>query len=173
MRHQASIGLGSNIEPERHLRAAVVELEKLGEIEAVSPVYASIAIGDTEQPDFLNAAVRLLTEHSADSLCESLREIEADLGRVRDPQNKNAARTIDLDLVLFDDAKLKVGHRRIPDPDILVRSFLAVPLAEIDRESLHPETGETLGEIAERVKSTGTQLQLRSEIDLWPNRSTS
>ncbi|MGE0375797.1 MAG: 2-amino-4-hydroxy-6-hydroxymethyldihydropteridine diphosphokinase [Planctomycetaceae bacterium] len=165
--HRAYIGLGSNIEPERHLPAAVAALGELGSVAAVSCVYESAAAGDATQPNYLNAAVLLSTRLSAEELCRvELPMIESRLGRVRDPRNKSAARTIDLDLVLFDNAVLRVGHRQIPDPDILERSFLAVPLAEIDGEYIHPQTGERLAVIAERTIVAGTKLQQRPEVVL-------
>ncbi len=166
MSHRAYIGMGSNIEPVKHLLAAVVELSKLGELERVSQVYESTAVGDVDQPKFLNAAALLRTDQLVEPLCESLREVETQLGRKRDPGNKNAARTIDLDLVLYDECVLKVGHRRIPDPDILERAFLAVPLSEVDPEFVHPETGESLREIANRLSAKGTDLKEQPEIDL-------
>ncbi|MCA9074149.1 MAG: 2-amino-4-hydroxy-6-hydroxymethyldihydropteridine diphosphokinase [Planctomycetaceae bacterium] len=166
MSHRAFIGLGSNIEPELHLPHAVTELAQLGEVVAVSHVYESPAVGDVNQPNFLNAAVLLETEHSPTELCGVLREIEQRMGRLRDPLNVNAARTIDLDLVLYDDLTTTVGSRRIPDPDILTRSFLAVPLSEVDRTYVHPETGETLEVIAARLRTTGTELTERSDLDL-------
>ncbi len=168
MSHRACIGLGSNIQPERHLPAAVVELARIGELARVSQVYGSAAVGDVEQPAFLNAAVLLVTDHSPQSLCTLLREIETNLGRVRDPDNRNAARTIDLDLVLYDESVLTIGHRRIPDPDLLDRSFVAVPMADIDPHFVHPQTGETLSFIADRLRATGAPLHQRSDIQLFP-----
>ena len=168
MNYRAYIGLGSNVEPQRYLAEAVVRLSTLGEVAAVSGVYESAAVGDAGQPNFLNAAVLLRTKLSAARLCDALRDIEVQLDRVRDPHNRNAPRTIDLDLVLFDDAVLTIGHRRIPDPDILARAFLAVPLAELDPDVLHPETGEPLTAIAERVRKTGTALHARPDVNLRP-----
>ena len=166
MMHRAYIGLGSNIEPERHLRAAVLELAKLGDIAKVSRVYESKAVGDHDQLDFLNAAVLLRTDQTVEELCESLRQIESTLGRVRDPENKNATRTIDLDVLLFDETVLSLEHRRIPDPDILRRAFVAVPLSEVDPEFVHPETGQTLQMIADQMIDKGNDLKVRLEIDL-------
>ncbi|MBX3439533.1 MAG: 2-amino-4-hydroxy-6-hydroxymethyldihydropteridine diphosphokinase [Planctomycetaceae bacterium] len=170
MIHRAFIGLGSNIDPERYLPAAVQELSTLGSVDAVSCVYESAAEGDASQPHYLNAAILLSTELTAEQLCGAeLPAIEARLGRVRDPTNKFAARTIDLDLVLFDDVVAIVGQRRIPDPDILKRSFLAVPLAEVDGFYIHPEVGENLSVIAEQVRQHGTSLLLRGDVCLRPD----
>jgi len=146
--HRAWIALGSNISPERNLPLAVRHLARLGEIEALSSVWQSTPVGDLNQADFCNAALILRTSHFPLDLKAELRKIESLLGRVRDPANKNAARTIDLDIALFDDLVLKMPGLQIPDPEIPARPFLAVPLAELDPEFLHPQLGITLGEIA-------------------------
>ncbi len=170
--HRAYVGLGSNIEPEQNLPAAVAELAALGTVAAVSCVYESAAVGEIGQPNYLNAAILLLTEFTAEQLCRTeLPAIESRLGRIRDPENRNAARTIDLDLVLFNDAVLTIGQRRIPDPDIMQRPFLAVPLAELDGAFAHPETGEPLTIIAERVRKNGAEIKQRPEVVLRPLRN--
>lgn len=166
MKHRAFIGLGSNIEPERYLPVAVSELTSLGEIVSVSEVYQSAAVGESNQSDFLNAAVLWETDLTPLQVCDALREIEHRMGRVRDPHNKNAARTIDLDLVLYDDAVMAVGHRRIPDTEILTQSYLAVPLAELDRDYVHPEARETLGAIADNLLIDGQKLIHRPDVRL-------
>ena len=82
-----------------------------------------------------------------------LHVIEQELGRVR-TADKNAPRTIDLDIALFNDEVLDVGARHIPDPDIIKHAHVSVPLADVAPEYRHPETGQTLWEIADRA-STG------------------
>lgn len=145
---------------------AVRELAGLGTIHAVSRVYESLPADGSDQPNYLNAAVLLETDLSAEELCRTeLPAIEAKLGRVRDSQDRNAARTIDLDLALYDASVLQVDHRWIPDPDILVRPFLAVPLAELDGTYCHPQTGSTLEDIAIRLRTSG-MLAPRPDITL-------
>ena len=120
----------------------------------------------SNQPNYLNAAVLLLTEASAHELCcDLLPQIEQELGRVRDPDNRYAARTIDLDLALYDDDILTIGHRRIPDPEIEDRPFLAVPLSEVDGEFKHPLTQLTLQQIATRHWERNGLL-LRNDVQL-------
>jgi 2-amino-4-hydroxy-6-hydroxymethyldihydropteridine diphosphokinase len=146
----AFIALGSNIEPEYHLPEATRHLYSLGRIESVSVAYQSKPIGDREQPDFINAAVLLSVNEEPETLRTMLREIENSLGRER-TEDKYASRTIDLDLVLFGD---RVDPKfPLPDPDILTRAHLAVPLAELDAEFCHPTTHEALGTIANRLRS--------------------
>src|SRR5690606_33496684 len=143
------IALGSNIDPERNLPLAVERLSSLGRIDAVSSVYESPPADGSSQPAYLNAAVLLSTRLSAQRLCrEALPAIEADLGRVRDPADRNAPRTIDLDLALYNERVLSINHRRVPDPEIAVRAFLAVPLAELCPDYVVPATECTLEQLA-------------------------
>jgi 7,8-dihydro-6-hydroxymethylpterin-pyrophosphokinase len=83
-----------------------------------------------------------------------LYEIEQALGRVRSA-DKSAPRTIDLDITLFDDQVLELGQRHVPDPDLLRHPHIAVPMADLAPQYVHPETGQTLKEIAEGLPSAG------------------
>lgn len=141
------LSLGSNIQPEFYLPAAVDRLADLGEVAAVSSFYETLAVGDPTQPNFLNAAVILITPLSADELKQQLSAIELSLGRQRSA-DPNAARTIDLDIAFFNHDTLRLGKRHIPDPDILTQPYLARPLAELAPNFVHPETGQTLSAIA-------------------------
>ena len=125
----AFIALGSNIESEYHLPEATRRLHSVGRMKSVSIAYQSNPIGDRDQPDFLNAAVLLSVSEEPEVLRKLLQEIETSMGRVR-TDDKYASRTIDLDLVLLGD---RVEPKfPLPDPDILTREHLAVPLAELD-----------------------------------------
>lgn len=146
----AFIALGSNIEPEYHLPEATRHLHSLGRMQAVSLAYQSKPIGDRKQSDFLNAALLLSVSEDPELLRALLREIEASLGRVR-TEDKYASRTIDLDLVLLGDRVDPKLH--LPDPDILTREHMAIPLAELDANFCHPTTHEALGTIANRLRS--------------------
>lgn len=160
----AFISLGSNIEPETYLPRAVHALGDLGELVAVSHAYQNPAVGPTPQTDFLNAAVLVRTCLSAFEIRGTLRSIEAQLDRVR-TEDKYAPRTIDLDLCLLGMQSLKTEHFQIPDPDILERAHLAVPLAELMPDFLHPDLGNTLAVIAAALRS-GAALTLREDLVL-------
>jgi len=165
--NRAYLLLGSNIDPEMHLPAAVRALSEFGRIAAVSSVWESAAVGDPAQPSFLNAAVLLETPLSAAALRTGpIAEIERRRHRVRDPQNVNAARTLDIDIVLFNQDVGEFGPVRVPDPDILRRPFLGMPLAEIAPEYVHPEDGRTLAEIAATFHDLSEALTLRSDVSL-------
>ena len=160
---RAFLTLGSNIEPGRHLPRAVQELSSLGEVAAVSSVWESAPVGFIEQPRFCNAAVLLLTTLDPVTLKQKLRDIEDRLGRVRDPLNKNAPRTIDLDIAFYEDQVR--DEPRLPDPDIVSRNFLAVPLAELAPDFAHPVLKTTLEELA-RQSGGADGLVRRDDIPL-------
>jgi 2-amino-4-hydroxy-6-hydroxymethyldihydropteridine diphosphokinase len=165
MSHRAYLALGSNIAPEFNLPNAAERLADYGIIIGVSAVWESRPVGETNQANFLNAAVLLETPLSAAELKRvAIAGIEQSLGRVRDPQNKNAARTIDIDIALFNQDVLHVGGNRIPDPEILTRPFLAVPLAELHPEYVHPTDGRTLRAIAVGMGDRG--LIARTDVRL-------
>jgi len=147
--------------------AAVRRLTTLATVKQVSNVWESAPVGRLDQPRFLNAAALIETPLATTSIrTEILRTIEAELQRKRDPHDRNGPRTIDLDLSLFDEEIIEEDGRQIPDPDILQRAFVAVPLAQLDPDYRHPVTKQTLAEIASSFGDLGPKLTLRSEIDL-------
>ena len=162
--NRAFVAIGSNIDSESNLRAAVRLLASRCHLLAVSPVFETRPVGKKDQPNFLNAASMVETDLSAARLkIDVLQPIEERLGRVR-TEDRNAPRTIDLDVALFNKEILDLGERRIPDPDILRHPHVAVPLAYLDPQYCHPETEQTLFEIAMELPSVG--LVRRSEIVL-------
>jgi 2-amino-4-hydroxy-6-hydroxymethyldihydropteridine diphosphokinase len=147
------VSLGSNIEPETNLKRAIQLLSTKGTVQAISSAYRTAPQGFIEQADFLNVAVCI--ETSLDPITfkkDVLDWIERELGRVRDPQNKNAPRTIDLDISLWDNAVFEYGDKpwHVPDPDILKFAHVAIPLAEIAPEYVHPVEHIPLSEIVAR-----------------------
>jgi 2-amino-4-hydroxy-6-hydroxymethyldihydropteridine diphosphokinase len=158
------IAMGSNINSEHNLREAVRRLSSRCRVLAVSPVYETAPVGKTDQPNFLNAAVLIETDLTAAELKTNvLQAIEQELGRVR-TEDKNAPRTIDLDISLFNNEVFDMEQRHIPDPDILKYPHMAVPLADLAPEQRHPETGQTLRQIARGLPAGG--LVRRTEIAL-------
>jgi len=161
----AYLSLGSNIEPESNLRRAAGLLARVGEVRVVSGVYETAPVGLADQPNFMNAAVLLATPLSAAELkYRELARIERQLKRER-TANKYAPRTIDVDISLFNHDILTLGQRAIPDPAILMMAHIAVPLADLDPDYVHPLTGETLAAIAARLRSQ-TPLKLRQDVTL-------
>jgi len=165
--NSAILTLGSNIDKERNLPAAVALLRELADVTAVATVYETVPTGLLEQPNFLNTAVFLHTPLTPAQIKDDLiTAIEKALHRVRQA-DKNAPRTIDLDLALYNDDVLDYvagdgRSRHIPDPDILKFPHVAIPLAELLPDALHPETGEPFSAIAVRL------LAAQGEDALWP-----
>ena len=160
------VTLGSNIEPRTNLVRAVARLARELDVESVSGVWESEPHGAPGTPRFLNAAVRLATRLQPLELKALLRRIEADLGRRR-AGDRNAPRPIDLDIAIFgsrviDDPE---GGLRIPDPEVPLRAYLALPLAEVGADAIHPLTGKPLAEIAATV-DLGAEPPRRLALDL-------
>lgn len=142
---RAFIGLGSNLgERESMIRSALDALAKLPETAVVraSSLYDTEPVGEAEQPNFLNAVAQVDTQLTARQLLWNLLLIEKRLGRVR--TQKWGPRTIDLDLLLYGDIVIEDHDLRVPHPEITRRSFVLVPLVELDPALLHPVTGETM-----------------------------
>lgn len=165
------LGLGSNIDKERHLPEAVRWLRQMCQVTAVASVYESVPVGLVTQPHFWNTAVCLLSPHSPTTIKQTLiAELETVLGRVRQA-DVNAPRTIDADIVLFNQF---VGQydggdgrwRRLPDPDLLEFPHVAVPVAELLPDELHPETGERLTAVAARLMAQAGERPLWKRPDI-------
>ena len=128
----------------------------------ISTVYQNPAVGPTPQLDFLNAAALIETDLPAEAIRHHLRHIEADSNRVR-TQNKYAPRTLDLDLCILGNQVIEGPELTLPDPELLNRAHLAVPMAELAPSFPHPTTGETLQSIADRLRPEAS-LKPRPEL---------
>jgi 2-amino-4-hydroxy-6-hydroxymethyldihydropteridine diphosphokinase len=142
---RAFVGLGSNLgEREALIRLALDDLARLPGTRVVraSSLYDTEPVGEVEQPNFLNAVAQIDTELTARQLLWNLLLIERRLGRVR--TQKWGPRTIDLDLLLFGNLVVDEPDLKVPHPELTRRSFVLVPLVELDPMLVHPVTGETL-----------------------------
>ncbi len=160
------VSCGSNVDPDRNLEAGLEQLANCCEVKARSRIFATRAVGNSVMPDFHNAAVELTTELSAAELkFRVLRRIEAQLGRSRS-DDRTAPRSIDLDLSLFGEDVIRNEPLGlwIPDPEILTRLHIALPLAEIAPERRHPVCGETLRSIAQRLLSVAAPDEIRPAV---------
>lgn len=162
MTDPAFIALGSNIEPQKYLPRAVEMLTQLGIITAISTVYQNPAINRPDQDDYLNAAVLLQTELSAEQLRGAFRKIEEHLDRIR-KDDRYAARTIDLDLAFLGSVILSTARMTLPDPDIDTRPFLALTLSELDPEMIHPISKKSLAQISSEL---APQVMIQSRPDV-------
>lgn len=140
--HRICLCLGSNINPEKNLPLAVVLLAEQAQVLKVSTAWANPAIGGGG-PDFINAAVLVSTPLDRQAFkAQVIHPIEDALGRVR-YANPNAPRTIDIDIVIVDGI--------VYDSNLWKYAYMAVPIAEISPTLRHPETGEMLYDIAQRL----------------------
>ena len=142
----AYLSLGSNIDPERNLCAALAALRaRFGGV-ACSRVYRTSAVG-FEGADFLNAAARLRTDLRPQALDDWLHALEAAHGRRRDVP-RFSSRTLDLDLLLYDDCVLRgAGHLQLPRPELETQAFVLGPMADLAPELTHPTRGRTLAQL--------------------------
>lgn len=140
------IGVGSNIEPERNLIRALELLRRQIRIEALSTCYQSAPLGRPEQAAYINCVWQGVTDLDATTVKFSiLREIEKTLGRIR-TTDAYAAREIDLDLLLYGNHCIQSRDLTVPDPDIIRRAFIAIPLLELVPEITIPGMARPLAE---------------------------
>lgn len=138
------LGIGSNIDPEAHLRLAVADLRRrFGDVR-LSRVYRGPAIG-FEGPDFLNLVVELATHRSPRRILKEIQAIHRLARRERDGE-KFRSRTLDVDLLLYDGLIVSEPGVELPRPDVLEYAFVLRPLAELAPDFLHPLTGRPLRE---------------------------
>jgi dihydroneopterin aldolase/2-amino-4-hydroxy-6-hydroxymethyldihydropteridine diphosphokinase len=135
---QAFISIGSNIEPARNIPRALELLARLVRVTGVSTFYRTPALGAGDGPPFYNGVIAVETDSPPRTVkYELLRNIEEQLGRRR-CRDRYAPRTIDLDLILYDNLLLQEEGLTLPDPEIARRAFLAVPLCELAPELVLP-----------------------------------
>lgn len=140
---RAFVALGANLDdPQVQVRAALAALARLPQVAlvATSSLYRTAPVGLVGQPDFINAVAALDTSLSPDDLLEALFAIERSFGRVR--KEKNGPRTLDLDLLLYDDRSIASQHLQLPHPRLHLRAFVIVPLAEIAPDCAIPGRGD-------------------------------
>jgi len=143
--HKAWLSLGSNLEPERHLRAALAELRARFGAVIASTAYRFPAVG-FDGPDFINLAAGIDSDLDASGLNEWLHALEDRHGRRRDVA-RFSSRTLDIDIVLFDEAIIDgPGNLQVPRRE-LAETFVLKPLAEIAPDLRVPGDGRTLAEL--------------------------
>ncbi|QFU77101.1 2-amino-4-hydroxy-6-hydroxymethyldihydropteridine diphosphokinase [Halioglobus maricola] len=163
---RAYIALGSNLaEPLTQLRRAAIALADLAQtrLVAISPAYRSAAVGPGDQPDYLNAAASLETTLAPIVLLDALQAIENQQGREREV--RWAARTLDLDILLYGDRDIDEPRLRVPHPRLTERDFVLLPLADIASENLMLPDGRDLDTLVTRCPRGEL---VRTELDLAP-----
>lgn len=144
--NKVAIALGSNLgDRQAHLDLAVDRLRQHLSDFRVSTFHETDPVGVGAQPRFLNAAATGVTTLSAGELLELLLAIEAERGRKR--PHPGAARTLDLDLILYGDEVIEAPGLQVPHPRFRERAFVLAPLAEIAPDWRDPVTGATIAEL--------------------------
>ena len=148
----AWVAFGSNqAEPVAQLLRARQTLAAVLQEDAASALYRTPPWGYTDQPDFINAVIRYRTDLSPLALLALLQHVEQEQGRER--PFKNAPRTLDLDVLLYDDVRLNLPQLTVPHPGIYARAFVLYPLAELNPEL--PLDGVSLHDWLMRCDTSG------------------
>jgi 2-amino-4-hydroxy-6-hydroxymethyldihydropteridine diphosphokinase len=158
----AYISLGSNMGDRlQYLKTAVAQIGlNLGKVVTASKVYEAAAWGYTKQPDFYNQVIEIQTTLSPAQLLEGCLDIEKSLGRTR--TKLWGERTLDLDILLYDDRSVQLETLKIPHPYLHLRKFVLVPICEIAPDLLHPILELTMSQLLEKctddldIKPLGT-----------------
>ena len=154
----AWLGMGSNINAENHIRGGINELKDKFEQVSLSPIYASASVG-FEGNDFINLVARVETDLQPIELRNYLRDLEDRYGRKRDVP-KFSDRSLDIDILLYDDLVLLSPILEIPRAEILKFSHVLKPLADLDPDLVHPVKLRTMIEIWESSGMDDSSLHL-------------
>ena len=139
------VGAGSNIEPERHLLAALTGLADIFGLLHLSPVYRNQAVG-FDGDDFLNMVIGFDTDRDLDGVRAELERIETENGRTRNT-TRFGPRSLDLDLLLFGDWVDEGENPSVPRNEITRYAFVLKPLADLCADRCHPVTGASFGQL--------------------------
>jgi len=135
------IALGANLgNPLKQAQDAIESVNQLQSTKAIqiSPFYRSKPLGPQNQPDYLNAVIKAVTELSPIDLLDGLQQIEKDLGRVR-KADRWGPRTLDLDILLYDNIQMNSERLTIPHYDMKNREFVLYPLYDLDPQLILPD----------------------------------
>jgi 2-amino-4-hydroxy-6-hydroxymethyldihydropteridine diphosphokinase len=159
----STIALGANLPspagpPDVTLAAAVACLAARGRITACSSLYSTAPVGFTGQPRFLNAALTLETSLTPLELLDALITLEQEFGRDRLNAIPDGPRTLDLDLILYDDFVLSQSCLELPHPRFARRAFVLAPLNEIAPNLRDPRSGRSVSELLDALRGTSGTL---------------
>lgn len=158
MMNTVFISLGSNIGNRlQYLQRAVSLLELVGQVNVVkvSSVYETDPVGYEEQAAFLNMVVEVETSLTPHEILKKCNEIEAELGRTREVHW--GPRTVDLDILLYNEENMKTQDLIIPHPRMMERGFVLIPLVELQANLVDPQSKQLIADVA-HVKKEGVHL---------------
>ncbi|MES9993053.1 MAG: 2-amino-4-hydroxy-6-hydroxymethyldihydropteridine diphosphokinase [Candidatus Thiodiazotropha sp.] len=147
----AWLSLGSNVEPQRHIPMALLDLERLYGTLRVSSIYESRSIG-FEGDNFHNLVVGISTDSSPRELVAELREVERRHGRERTSE-KFSPRTLDIDLLTYGEQTVDDENIQLPRDEIHKYAFVLLPLAEVAGDEIEPRSGRTYSQLWEAFDS--------------------
>lgn len=158
--HVAFLGLGSNLGDRRHyLRMARQALAALGmSVEEISPCYSTEPVDFKDQPWFLNQVIRVRTDLTPMELLQACLKTEWEQGRRR--ETAKGPRTLDIDILLYDDLIVRNAQLEIPHPGIPWRRFVLEPLAALAPDSVHPLLQDTFASLLAKCRDTSLVRQL-------------
>ena len=173
--HTAYIGMGANLAssvgtPEATLAAAAARLDSLGKITGRSSLYSTEPVGFAAQPRFVNAVVALGTELAPRDLLHALLAIEQQFGRDRSAGVANGPRTLDLDILLFNDSTISEPGLEIPHPRLSERTFVLIPLCEIAPRLKVTGSGMTVSQWLDRLREKNgreSDAVVPIQSDIW------
>jgi 2-amino-4-hydroxy-6-hydroxymethyldihydropteridine diphosphokinase len=150
-RHRVLLGLGANLgDPVAQIWGAIASLGEFVRVAAISSLYRTDPIGMLEQPVFYNLVVSGRTGMTPFELLSGVARIEAEFGRTRG--TRDGPRTIDIDILAFDQVVIESPHLTLPHPRMHERAFVLVPLVEIEPLWSHPVSGMTATELLGRLR---------------------
>lgn len=153
MGYTAYIGIGSNLgDRVGQCESAITEILKTDQnkLLAKSSFFKTKPLGYTSQDWFVNGVIKIETELEPLRLLRALKRIESRLGRQE--TFRWGPRTIDLDILFFDEKEIRTEELQIPHPRLQERQFVLIPLAEIDRDLIHPVLKKSIGELLDDMK---------------------
>jgi len=162
--HIVYISLGSNKGDRfKNLQDAINLIYiKIGKVDIISKVYNTPAFG-FEGEDFLNTCIRIETEYSAEKVLKKLLAIEKQLGRTRNKKAGYESRTIDLDIIFYDEAVISSKKLEVPHPEMDKRKFVLQPLFDIAPNLKHPKSQKNIAEMLEVCEDTS----VLETINIW------